>query len=55
MGDWHLSSPEETKMALLRKKWGQNPQTEQDVFNVFAAYCKGEIGMIIPSSMFRSF
>lgn len=43
MGDWHLSSPEETKMALLRKKWGQNPQTEQDVFNVFVAYCKGEI------------
>lgn len=41
--DWHLSGPEETKMALLRKKWGSAPQTEQDIFNVFVAYCKGEI------------
>jgi len=43
LGDWHLSSPEATKMNLLRKKWGHSPQTEQDIFNVFVSYCKGNI------------
>eukprot|EP01087_Luapelamoeba_hula_P018139 TRINITY_DN580_c0_g1_i1.p1 TRINITY_DN580_c0_g1~~TRINITY_DN580_c0_g1_i1.p1 ORF type:complete len:584 (-),score=100.59 TRINITY_DN580_c0_g1_i1:78-1829(-) len=40
---YHLAGAEVGKIQGLRQKWGEAPKTEQEIWNVFAGFCKGEV------------
>eukprot|EP01089_Gocevia_fonbrunei_P019339 TRINITY_DN6822_c0_g1_i2.p1 TRINITY_DN6822_c0_g1~~TRINITY_DN6822_c0_g1_i2.p1 ORF type:complete len:381 (-),score=95.39 TRINITY_DN6822_c0_g1_i2:4-1146(-) len=41
--DYHLTSSHGLKKEERRKMWGDSPVNEQDIWNIFAQFCKGQI------------